>query len=144
MWRKPTIDDLAATISQTEIDAFSQGSSWGSEPIETLLMRSAEFVRSFLRRNTSVKMCPTEGTLPEGLISPCMDYAAFDILKRHDVAVGEDRRNARRDALELFEKVAQNAITPESFREEGDEDQEKNEIASTPIAGEPVPFRLLD
>lgn len=144
MWRKATKDDLIATLSQSEVDAFAQDSDWQSEPVENLLNRTAEFVRSFLRRNTSVKMCPVAGTLPEGLISPAMDYAAFDVLKRHDVAIGEDRRNARRDALELFEKVAANEITPESYLEEGEKTSELNEIASTPAAGKAIPFRLLD
>jgi hypothetical protein len=144
MWRKATKDDLFATLSKSEAEACERSSDFGSDVIELILSRTAEFARSFLRRNPAVKMCPLSGTLPEGLISPAMDYAAFDILKRHKINVGDDRRKARQDALDIFERAAQNHITPESYQDEGETDIKKNEIAATPMAGEAKPFRLLD
>ena len=144
MWRKPTKDDLIATLSRAEAESCERSSNFGNEPVEMLLARTAQFVRSFVRHNPSVKMCPQEGTLPEGLISPAMDYAAFDLLKRHKVNVGEDRRKARQDALEFFKSVARNEITPESYLEEGENEADLNEIASTPAVGNAIPHRLLD
>jgi hypothetical protein len=117
-WRAPTTSDLVATLSQAEVTAFDQSvPASASAPSADLVARTASFVRGFIRRNHHVRLGPA-GTLPEGLISPAMDYAAFDVLKRLPVEVGAARVNAREEALLLFEDVAQDKVTPESFGED--------------------------
>jgi len=113
-WRTADEADLAATLSQAEIDAFrASGAADGTDPVARLLARTAAFVRGFAARNGNVAEGPP-GTLPESLISPAMDYAAADVLKRVGVPLSEDRRKAREDALKLFRDVAAGAYTPES------------------------------
>jgi hypothetical protein len=117
-WRAPTTADLIATLSKAEVDAFDQSvPASASAPSEDLVARTASFVRGFIRRNHHVRLGPA-GTLPEGLISPAMDYAAYDMLKRLPVEVGAARVKAREEALLLFEDVASDKVTPESFGED--------------------------
>ena len=78
--------------------------------------------------------------MPSMLLAPAMDYAAFDLLKRFNVPVGEDRRKARADASALFEKVAERKIAVDP----ADEDEESVSAAATPAAAPATPARLLD
>jgi hypothetical protein len=78
--------------------------------------------------------------LPEGLISPAMDYAAFDVLKRLPVEVGAARVKAREEALLLFEDVAQDKVTPESF---GEDEADGND-APFPAWTPPTPVRIVN
>lgn len=114
-WRKPTESDLSATLSVREIDAFKRSSDFGgADPVEALITRTAEFVRGYLRTG-GVSMDPTAASIPEGLISPCMDYAAYDVLKRMPLEIGRDRADARRAAITLFDAIAAKKYQPESF-----------------------------
>lgn len=114
-WRKPARDDLVATISQKEVDAFARSADFTRDPIDTLLERTASFVRMHIKSNGNVRMSPAEHELPESVISPAMDYAASDVLKRLGLKVSEDRAKARADAVELFKAIADGKITPESY-----------------------------
>lgn len=60
------------------------------------------------------------GSLPEGLISPAMDYAASDVLKRLNVEMNKDRADARRAAREIFDAVASGKHKPEAYGETDD------------------------
>ncbi len=73
-------------------------------------------------------------------MAPAMDYAAFDLLKRFDIPINEDRRKARTDATELFNRVAEGkmAIEPE------DDPEGASAPAAAPAAAAPHPERLLD
>lgn len=118
-WRAVDESDLAATTAQSEVEAFrADGALDGSDPVARLLTRTVAFVRGYIARNGNVAMGPS-GTLPESLISPAMDYAASDVLKRIGVPLNEDRRKAREDALRLFRDVASGAFTPESYGASG-------------------------
>ena len=138
-WRKPTVADIAATLSQNELDAYRQLPEFksGADPIEALLSRTVSYVRAKIRRNGQVRMSPSADELPESLISPAMDYAAFDILKRQPVNMTEERRQAREQAIAEFERVADGRSTPESY--EGGEDATGR--ASVLFAD--APFRVL-
>ena len=140
-WRAPTTADLAATLSQAEVDAFDQSVPAGGAvtPSADLVARTASFVRGFVRRNHRVRLGPA-GTLPEGLISPAMDYAAFDVLKRLPVEVGAARVKAREEALLLFEDVAANKVTPESYLDEEDGAVEE----AFPAFAAPPPVRIVN
>ena len=114
-WRTVDENDLAATLSQSEIVAFRQDASLdGSDPVARLLMRTAQMVRGYIATNGKVRRMGPSGTLPESLISPAMDYAAADVLKRLAVPLNEDRRKARERAEDLFKDVAAGKYTPES------------------------------
>ena len=140
-WRAPTSADLAATLSQAEVEAFDQSVPSGGTvtPSADLVARTASFVRGFVRRNHRVRLGPA-GTLPEGLISPAMDYAAFDVLKRLPVEVGAARVKAREEALLLFEDVAANKVTPESYLDEEDGAVEE----AFPAFAAPPPVRIVN
>jgi len=114
-WRTVDENDLAATLSQGEIDAFRQDASLdGSDPVARLLKRTVAMVRGYIATNGKVRRMGRSGTLPESLISPAMDYAAADVLKRLAVPLNDDRRKARERAEDLFKDVAAGKYTPES------------------------------
>ena len=122
MWRKPTEDDIVATLSQAEVEAYKTSANWASDPVALLCDRIAAYVRGYLATNGNIRMSPNEHEIPEATISPAMDYLAVDILKRLDITVSEDRRNARRDAIAYFDKIASGRVTVESYGQ-GDDAQ---------------------
>ena len=121
-WRRVDEYDLAATLSQQEIDAYRRSASLdGSDPVARLLDRTAALVRGYVATNGKVARMGPPGTLPESLVSPAMDYAAADVLKRVNVPMNEDRCKARERAEELFRDVAAGKYTPESDETDGTE-----------------------
>jgi hypothetical protein len=145
MWRELTETDLAATLAQSEIDAYRRsGPLDGADPVVLLLDRTAALVRSWISCNGGVRLGPVK-TIPEGLISPAMDYAAADLLKRIGRPLTEDRRRARERAEGLFEKIAQGVFKPESYNPGGDTDAaDLTRPATAPSFAQPRPERLLD
>lgn len=144
MWVEVTESDLASTIAQGEIDAFrADGPLDGSDLVVMLLKRTVSTVRGFISCNGGVRMEPSGIMLPEGLVLPAMDYAAAKLLKRINVPLSEDRREALRKAEELFDKIATGAITPESWTPDGAADS-LSRPATTPSFAPPSPERLLD
>ena len=118
VWREPTERDLSASISAAEIEAYRSAAAdedAHGDPITALLERGVNFVRGYLRANSAIAMGPA-GTLPESLIAPCMDYVAFDVVKRVPRANTEDRRTSRQDAVRLFERVQQGTYDVESYQ----------------------------
>lgn len=139
-WRTLTEPDLAATLSQREIDVFRRSASAeGADPVADLLSRTAEMARGYCRANRSVRVPAGAGLVPEMLVSACCDWAAYDVLKRLPTPVGEDRRRARDQALELLKAVAAGDVTPDSPEPEG-----ASAAAGSPAAAPPCPPRLLD
>ena len=142
-WRTVDETDLAATLSQGEVDAFRRDASLdGSDPVARLLERTVASVRGWISCNSAVRMGPA-GTLPASLISPAMDYAAFDVLKRVDVVPNDARRDARKRAEEIFEKISTGALGCESYSEDGAL-AEDTRPASAPAFADAHPKRLLD
>jgi len=121
MWRKPTEADIVATLDRDEIQAFKNG-EFETDPVETLLARVASYVRGYLTTNGNIRLSPVEHEIPEATISPAMDYLAVDILKRLSIPVSEDRREARKEAISYFDKIATGKITVESY-DAGDDKQ---------------------
>jgi len=115
MWRKPTEDDIVATISQDELDAYKTSSNWATDPVATLCDRAASYVRGYLATNGNIRLSPNEHEIPEACISPAMDYLAFDILKRLGVGISDERKEARRDAIAYFDKIATGKLSVESY-----------------------------
>ena len=117
MWRELTEADLISTLSEKEVEAYrksADGAADGGDPVSALLSRTARLVRSYLRAGGRTTLSADGEQIPEGFVSPACDYAAYDVLKRMPVAVGEDRRRARDQAVALFEQAAAGRIVPES------------------------------
>lgn len=137
-WRKLTEADLAATLSQGEVDAFRRdGAPDGSDPVRTLLERTTAKVRVYLASNPAIKL-GAGSLLPEGVISSACDLMAWDILKRMDIVPNEARRAARDAAEKMLDDIAAGRLKAESA--DGDE----NETATAPISAPENPVRLLD
>jgi len=113
MWRKITEDDLVATLSRKEIDSYRR--DFEIDPVPVLLADTASWARGYIRSNGNVKMDPDELSLPASCISPAMDYAVVKILKRINLEPVEIRKQARIDAIEYFNSIAEGRINPESF-----------------------------
>ena len=116
-WRKMTADDVAATLSQREVDAYQRSGGSNTDPLATLIDRTTARVRLAVRTNGRVRMRPDPALLPVSLVSAACDYMVFDILKRLDVEVGEDRRRARQQAIDLFDRIERGEVTPEGWDE---------------------------
>ena len=139
-WRRLTKADLAAALSQAEIDAYRKSVGSGqTDPVGALLSRTAEMARGYCRANRAVGLPDDPESVPGMLVAACCDYAAYDVLKRMPVPVGEDRRRARDQALELFKAVARGEVTPEREEETSD-----SAAAGSPASAPPCPPRLLD
>ena len=127
-WRKPEIRDIAAKLNQRELDAFRQHPDFSSaaDPVVDLLELTAESVRGYCRSNKQATLSSEAGTIPESLMSFAMDIAAYDILKRINVKVNEDRKAKWEKALEWMEKVATGVFIPESGSEDATDDTSSN------------------
>jgi hypothetical protein len=113
MWRAPDISDLSLSLSQTELDAYSAAATESGETAEGLLRRGADLARGYLRASAAVRLGPA-GTVPAALVAPLMDYLCVDVIKRLPLAVSEDRRRAREQALQLFRDAASGRYAVES------------------------------
>ena len=119
-WRRPDSDDIYATLTKDEVEIYRTSANWTEDPIKRLLARSVSVARGYLKANGRVKMSPDAEALPESCISPAMDYLAFDILKRLGVKISDDRRDARRQAIAFFEKIASGEMSVEDYGESED------------------------
>ena len=128
-WRKPTFQDIAAKLSQHEIDEYriSAGFVDGKtpDPIPDLLALTADRVRGYCRQNVAIRLSPNEHEIPSDLVSCAMDICAFDILKRMPMDVKDPRRIAYEQALQLLEKVAAGQYLPEPY---GSTDEENDRV----------------
>lgn len=123
-WRKPELRDIAAVLNQRELEQYRQHPDFATaaDPVLDLLEQTAESVRGFCRSNRQITLCPRAGTIPEGLMSFAMDFAAFNVLKRINVKPNEARTDAWKKALEIFESVARGDFMPESYRADDEAD----------------------
>ena len=136
MWRKATESDLQKSISATEIEGYrAAATESGGDPIEDLLVRTTRLVRGYLRANRNIKLPNDPLLIPDTLIAPAMDYAAFDVVARVPVDNMDDRRARRKDAIRVFEQVAADQFYVESY---GPPENESNSgcgctlVSSTP------------
>ncbi len=114
MWRIATSDDLAATTSDMEIEAFRTSYTGEGDPVQQLLNRTAARFRAAIRTGGRARMSKIPYAIPESVISPAMDYAAFDVLKRLDIVPNEARTKARTDAQELLKRLEEGTFEVES------------------------------
>lgn len=140
MWRKLTEDDLVATLSRAEVDAFKN--DFEIEAVEKLLIDVTAEVRGFIDSGRKCRMDPDEATLPAMLKSAAMDYMAFKLLKRLDIVPNEARTKAYDRACDLFEKVARGEIVPPDYGTPATDDTKQ--VATSPTFSPAQPARLLD
>ena len=138
-WIVPTREDLIATTSAEEVAAFGDSAEF-ADAVAGILARTADLVRGYVRAG-GAKVPAQSGTIPPSLLAPAMDYAAFDLLKRFNMPMSEDRRAARTHALAIFEKVAERKIAVEPADEE---EAAAAAVAASPVAAPPNPARMLD
>lgn len=140
-WRKLNEDDLVSFLSQKEVDAYRKSADFSPDVISAILAATGNFVRGHVRAS-GVKVSPSSApAIPDSLVSPALDYAIFDVLKRLRIAVGEDRRTARAQAIDLFTRVADGKLSVEP---EQDEDSDGGSPAVSPAHGRVLPPHLLD
>ena len=140
-WRTISETDLASSLSQEEVDKYRRSSPRdGADPVARLLASTVETVRGYVACNGAVRMGPA-GTIPGGLVIPAMDYAMGKVLVRQNIALNDDRREALRKAQERFEAIAAGKITPESYTEDGELDEDARP-ATSPIADDGPPRTL--
>ena len=137
-WIKPTREDLTATISSEEIDAFSASADF-SDVVDANLRRTVQLVRGYVRAG-GVKLPADERLMPPSLLASAMDYAAYDLLKRFSVEISEPRRRAREDALSIFKEVGAGRMAVEPHEDEDG----SSAVAVSPMTAPPTPARLLD
>lgn len=120
-WRKPTNDDLTGNLSTREVEVYNRSATFGGDdPSAQILSETADLVRGYCRSNGNIRLSPNAGEIPVSLISPAMDYAVFQLLKRMPVAIAEARRSAKDSALRIFGDVAAGKFSPESYGEAPD------------------------
>lgn len=117
MWRKISRDDFTATLSEKEIRVFGQNENYDEQTIDQQLANTVSAVRGFIRSGRKCLMPEDPTLLPDMLIAPAMDVAAFNLLKRFNRVPNEARTKAYDRAQSLFEKVAAGQIVPEDFGE---------------------------
>ena len=94
MWRKPTIDDFYATLESDEAALFARNENEDLAPLERQMAMAVSHARGFVRSGRKCRMSADEALLPDMLITPAMDYAAFNILKRLRRNVNDTRERA--------------------------------------------------
>lgn len=117
-WRKPTEDDFFATLEEDEANLFARNPSIDLAPVTRQIGLAVAHARGCVRSGRKCRMPSDEGLLPDMLVAPAMDYAAFNLLKRLRRAVNESRTKSYDRACSLFEKVAQGVIVPEDYGED--------------------------
>ena len=124
-WRTVTENDLKQKFSGDELEAVrSAGLADGqADPIPGHLKNVTDFVRGYIKAWPPNKL-GAEGTLPERLILPAIDYLVVEVCSRVAgllIDLNDTRRQARKDALALFDRVATGRYAIESPTVEVDE-----------------------
>lgn len=117
MWRKVTRDDLGAALSEKEIRVFGSNENADETTVEQQVANTVSAVRGYIRSGRKCRMPDDETLLPDMLVSPAMDLAAYNLLKRFNRAPNEARTKAYEHAQSLFERVAAGSIVPEDYGE---------------------------
>lgn len=140
-WRTVTENDLSATLSQEEIDAF-RATSPGGDAVASQIADTVAYVRGLVRSSPArVRLDPDDSTLPASLIRPAMDYLRFGVLTIANAGeVSQSRTLAYNKACELFELIRRGEFVPESA---GGTDG-AGTVAGTPSFAPATPRRLCD
>lgn len=116
-WRKINRDDFAATLSEKEIRVFGSNDADDEAAVEQQVANVVAAVRGYVRSGRKCRMPDDESLLPDMLVGPAMDVAAFNLLKRFNRVPNEARTKAYDRAQSLLERVAEGAVVPEDYGE---------------------------
>ena len=133
-WKQPTQDDFFATLDAEEAALFARNENDDRTPIDLQIAMTVSHVRGFIRSGRKCRMPSDESLLPDMLITPAMDFAAFNLLKRLRRNVNESRTKAYDRACSLFEKIGQGAIVPEDYGEDPAQVEPETSLARPSIA----------
>lgn len=116
-WRTVTEQDLLQKFSSDELEALrSAGLASGqADPIAGHIEQLVNFVQGFIAANPA-NTVGEAGTLPERLILPAIDYLVVEVSSRVAgllIDLNNTRVQARKDALALFDRVANNRYAVE-------------------------------
>ncbi len=139
-WKQPTLDDFFATLDEEEAALFARNENDDHAPIDRQIEMTVSHVRGFIRSGRKCRMPSDESLLPDMLITPAMDYAAFNLLKRLRRNVNESRTKAYDRACSLFEKIGTGSIVPEDFGEDPAQVEPESSLARPSVAAK---HRLL-
>ena len=144
MWKKPTNEDLVATLSQVEVDEFNNSPEFATQenPSERIIADTAEMVRGYIRKlenKGAIRIHPDDGYIPTGLMNVAMDIASFKMLKRFNIEPTEARKRAYEDAMQVLRDVGNELMIPESYVDEDATESENEES----VAGI-VPFTAME
>ena len=117
-WRRPTEDDFLATLEEREADVFARNLEADRAPLRQQMALAVSHARGCVRSGRKCRMPADEGLLPDMLVGPAMDYAAFNLLSRLRRDVNASRTKKYERACALFDKVAAGSIVPEDFGED--------------------------
>lgn len=125
-WRAPTRSDLEGSMSALEIDGMAtKALGEDQDAIAQALRRAVVRVRAYCRA-AGITM-GADGTIPDELVPDAMDMAAFDVLKRLNLEVKQDRRDSNAAAIKRLEAVASKDLAVL-----GSESAETESAATTP------------
>lgn len=110
-WTELTRADLTTALSAAELEAFSGSAGFVDAP-DAILAQAAAAVRGFVQAGGRA-VPEGAGLVPESLAPFAVDWAAWRLLKRLDIPVGEDRRRAHEAAMEVFRAVAEGRMAVE-------------------------------
>lgn len=133
MWKAPDIDDFYATLEESEADLFARTDGSAIDTIQRQIALAVSHARGFIRSGRKCRMAADESLLPEMLVAPAMDFAAFNLLKRLRRDVNDSRTKAYERACSLFEKIGAGAIVPEDYGEDPADVQPAASIAHPSI-----------
>jgi len=122
-WRAATEDDLLASISNAELEAYRAAVTkpGQTDPVTRKLADVTNMVRGYIAANAD-NVLGLDGTLPDKLIGPAMDYLAVDVIKRIPRReVSQERSDARKAAIRLFRDVADDKFAIDEPDEPSDE-----------------------
>lgn len=112
-WVRINEQDLIASLSKQELDAFRTSSDFESDPVEKQIAAVVAKVRSHIRASRTATLDPDPMTLPPSVVSDAMDFLRYVILTRHDIPVNESRTKAWESAKETFRDIASGKIKVE-------------------------------
>lgn len=128
-WRPVTREDFAATLSEKEIRVFGANDDASDAAVEQQVANTVAAVRGYVRSGRKCRMPDEQGLLPDMLVAPAMDIAAYNLIKRFNREPSDARAKAYDHALSLMEKVATGVIVPEDYGETPSEVEVSSSLA---------------
>ena len=107
-WRAITEADLLQCISGAELETLRETllADGQADPVASQITLTVNLVRGYIAAH-SANSLGNDGTLPDALIGPAMDYVAVDVIKRiPGRRIDQARDDARKAAIALFEQVS--------------------------------------